>query len=148
MLYMKGVVLGKLSNYVCLYKNTIVYINRENYVVKSYYLITLSAILYMNLVIGLFYIRTLSVFNNLIEKQLSCGQEEDTAVVSDTTDDLWFLNEAESEQVSVEMKEAALEQGSDSESPQEEEEQVRDSKADKEVKNPTTPSLFIIDMLI
>lgn len=53
--------------------------------------------------------------------------------MSDTTDDLWFLNEAESEQVSVEMKEAALEQGSDSESPQEEEEQGRDSKEDKEV---------------
>ncbi|XP_046731192.1 protein Mdm4 isoform X1 [Silurus meridionalis] len=66
-------------------------------------------------------------------QQLSCGQEEDTAVVSDTTDDLWFLNEAESEQVSVEMKEAALEQGSDSESPQEEEEQVGDSKEDKEM---------------
>ncbi|KAK3512873.1 hypothetical protein QTP70_028940 [Hemibagrus guttatus] len=61
------------------------------------------------------------------------NQEEDTAVVSDTTDDLWFLNEAESEQVSVEMKEAALEQGSDSESPQEEEEQGRDSKEDKEM---------------
>lgn len=55
-------------------------------------------------------------------------------MVSDTTDDLWFLNEAESEQVSVEMKEAVLEQGSDSESPQEEEEQGRDSKEDKEVK--------------
>ncbi|XP_060766525.1 protein Mdm4 isoform X1 [Neoarius graeffei] len=74
-----------------------------------------------------------TVFKNLIEKQSSCGQEEDTAVVSDTTDDLWFLNEAESEQVSVEMKEAALEQGSDSESPQEEEEQGRDSKQDKEM---------------
>ncbi|XP_036415073.1 protein Mdm4 isoform X3 [Colossoma macropomum] len=60
------------------------------------------------------------------------NQEEDTAIVSDTTDDLWFLNEAESEQVSVEMKEAALEQGSDAESPQEEEEQGRNSKEDKE----------------
>lgn len=79
------------------------------------------------------------MFKNLIEKQSSCGQEEDTAVVSDTTDDLWFLNEAESEQVSVEMKEAALEQGSDSESPQEEEEQGRDSKQDKEVKAATAP---------
>ncbi|XP_041944851.1 protein Mdm4 isoform X1 [Alosa sapidissima] len=54
--------------------------------------------------------------------QISPGQEEDTAIVSDTTDDLWFLNEAESEQVSVEMKEAALEQGSDAESPPEDEE--------------------------
>ncbi|XP_066526327.1 protein Mdm4 isoform X2 [Hoplias malabaricus] len=65
--------------------------------------------------------------------QLSPGQEEDTAIVSDTTDDLWFLNEAESEQVSVEMKEEALEQGSDTESPQEEEEQGKDSKEDKEM---------------
>ncbi|XP_072521795.1 protein Mdm4 isoform X2 [Salminus brasiliensis] len=61
------------------------------------------------------------------------NQEEDTAIVSDTTDDLWFLNEAESEQVSVEMKEAALEQGSDAESPQEEEEQGREGKEDKEM---------------
>ncbi|XP_049327550.1 protein Mdm4 isoform X3 [Astyanax mexicanus] len=61
------------------------------------------------------------------------NQEEDTAIVSDTTDDLWFLNEAESEQVSVEMKEAALEQGSDAESPQEEEEQAREGKEDKEM---------------
>lgn len=44
--------------------------------------------------------------------QLSHTQEEDTAVVSDTTEDLWFLTEGESEQVSVEMKEAALEEGS------------------------------------
>uniref|UniRef100_A0A3Q3R9W6 Uncharacterized protein n=1 Tax=Monopterus albus TaxID=43700 RepID=A0A3Q3R9W6_MONAL len=44
--------------------------------------------------------------------QLSLAQEEDTAIVSDTTDDLWFLTEGESEQVSVEMKEAALEEGS------------------------------------
>ncbi|TST85791.1 Protein Mdm4 [Bagarius yarrelli] len=61
------------------------------------------------------------------------NQEEDTAVVSDTTDGLWILNEAESEQVSVEMKEAILEQGSDSESPQEEEEQWREDKGDKEM---------------
>uniref|UniRef100_H3CP98 MDM4 regulator of p53 n=1 Tax=Tetraodon nigroviridis TaxID=99883 RepID=H3CP98_TETNG len=40
------------------------------------------------------------------------NQEEDTAIVSDTTDDLWFLTEGESEQVSVEMKEATLEEGS------------------------------------
>uniref|UniRef100_A0A1A8PE67 Transformed 3T3 cell double minute 4 homolog n=1 Tax=Nothobranchius rachovii TaxID=451742 RepID=A0A1A8PE67_9TELE len=44
--------------------------------------------------------------------QLSVAQEEDTAVVSDTTEDLWFLTEGESEQVSVEMKEAVLEEGS------------------------------------
>ncbi|XP_028855311.1 protein Mdm4 isoform X4 [Denticeps clupeoides] len=49
------------------------------------------------------------------------NQDQGTAVVSDTTDDLWFLNEAESEQVSVEMKEAALEQGSDGDSNLEEE---------------------------
>ncbi|KAJ8360369.1 hypothetical protein SKAU_G00168940 [Synaphobranchus kaupii] len=65
--------------------------------------------------------------------QLSPGQDEDTAIVSDTTDDLWFLNEAESEQVSVEMKEAVLEQGSDGELPQEEEEEEEDGgKASKE----------------
>ncbi|XP_061075386.1 protein Mdm4 isoform X1 [Conger conger] len=64
--------------------------------------------------------------------QLSPGQDEDTAIVSDTTDDLWFLNEAESEQVSVEMKEAALEQGSDGELPQEEEDPAKASKEDKE----------------
>ncbi|KPP64699.1 protein Mdm4-like [Scleropages formosus] len=56
-----------------------------------------------------------------LRRQLSLGQDEDTAIVSDTTDDLWFLNEAESEQVSVEMKEAALEQGSDWELQEEEE---------------------------
>uniref|UniRef100_A0A3Q2DT13 MDM4 regulator of p53 n=1 Tax=Cyprinodon variegatus TaxID=28743 RepID=A0A3Q2DT13_CYPVA len=44
--------------------------------------------------------------------QLSLAQEEDTAIVSDTTEDLWILTEGESEQVSVEMKEAALEEGS------------------------------------
>lgn len=62
--------------------------------------------------------------------------------MSDTTDDLWFLNEAESEQVSVEMKEASLEQGSDSESPQEEEEQGSYSKEDKEVEAATEPPLY------
>ncbi|XP_066559308.1 protein Mdm4 isoform X2 [Amia ocellicauda] len=46
---------------------------------------------------------------------INTNQDEDTAIVSDTTDDLWFLNEAESEQVSVEMKEAALERGSEGE---------------------------------
>ncbi|XP_076859935.1 protein Mdm4 isoform X2 [Brachyhypopomus gauderio] len=62
------------------------------------------------------------------------NQEEDTAIVSDTTDDLWFLNEAESEQVSVEMKEAALEQGSDTECPPEEEqEHGQGLKEDKEM---------------
>ncbi|XP_037108976.1 protein Mdm4 [Syngnathus acus] len=40
------------------------------------------------------------------------NQEEDTAIVSDTTEDLWFLTEGESEQVSVEMKEAVLEERS------------------------------------
>ncbi|XP_035376248.1 protein Mdm4 isoform X2 [Electrophorus electricus] len=66
---------------------------------------------------------------------LHTNQEEDTAIVSDTTDDLWFLNEAESEQVSVEMKEAALEQGSDTESPPPEEEQGRSVKEDKEMQD-------------
>ncbi|XP_036387017.1 protein Mdm4 isoform X1 [Megalops cyprinoides] len=65
--------------------------------------------------------------------QLSPGQDEDTAIVSDTTDDLWFLNEAESEQVSVEMKEAALEQGSDGELQQEEEDGAKASREDKEM---------------
>ncbi|XP_060925194.1 protein Mdm4 isoform X1 [Limanda limanda] len=53
--------------------------------------------------------------------QLSPAQEEDTAIVSDTTDDLWFLTEGGSEQVSVEMKEAVLEEGSggDGEAPPE-----------------------------
>uniref|UniRef100_A0A3P9HME4 MDM4 regulator of p53 n=1 Tax=Oryzias latipes TaxID=8090 RepID=A0A3P9HME4_ORYLA len=40
------------------------------------------------------------------------NQEEDTAIVSDTTEDLWFLTEGGSEQVSVEMKEAVVEEGS------------------------------------
>ncbi|XP_077459011.1 protein Mdm4 isoform X2 [Stigmatopora argus] len=40
------------------------------------------------------------------------NQEEDTAIVSDTTEDLWFLTEGESEPVSVEMKEAVLEERS------------------------------------
>lgn len=53
--------------------------------------------------------------------------------MSDTTDDLWFLNEAESEQVSVEMKEAVLEQGSDGESPHEDEDTGKDSKDDGKV---------------
>uniref|UniRef100_A0A8C2GRV2 MDM4 regulator of p53 n=1 Tax=Cyprinus carpio TaxID=7962 RepID=A0A8C2GRV2_CYPCA len=60
------------------------------------------------------------------------NQDEDTAIVSDTTDDLWFLNEAESEQVSVEM-EAVLEQGSDADSPHEEEETGKDSKDDRKM---------------
>ncbi|XP_006628614.1 protein Mdm4 isoform X2 [Lepisosteus oculatus] len=60
------------------------------------------------------------------------NQDEDTAIVSDTTDDLWFLNEAESEQVSVEMKEAALERGSDGE---EEEEKKEWDKEDKEMQD-------------
>lgn len=64
------------------------------------------------------------------------NQEEDTAIVSDTTDDLWFLTEGESEQVSVEMKEAALEEGSGGEveaPPDDEEGGGKDDKADKEM---------------
>ncbi|XP_028303178.1 protein Mdm4 isoform X2 [Gouania willdenowi] len=67
--------------------------------------------------------------------QLSPAQEEDTAIVSDTTDDLWFLTEGESEQVSVEMKEAALEEGSGGEGePSLEEEDIsgKEEKADRE----------------
>lgn len=69
--------------------------------------------------------------------QLSPAQEEDTAIVSDTTDDLWFLTEGESEQVSVEMKEAALEEGSrgDGEAPLEDEDGGgKEEKADREVR--------------
>ncbi|XP_048878513.1 protein Mdm4 isoform X2 [Brienomyrus brachyistius] len=58
---------------------------------------------------------------------LHTNQDEDTAIVSDTTDDLWFLNEAESEQVSVEMKETVHHQGSDGEL-HEEEEGVKEDK--------------------
>lgn len=68
--------------------------------------------------------------------QLSPAQEEDTAIVSDTTDDLWFLTEAESEQVSVEMKEAALEEGSEGEGealPEDDDGVGKDEKADGEV---------------
>lgn len=67
--------------------------------------------------------------------QLSPAQEEDTAIVSDTTDDLWFLTEGESEQVSVEMKEAALEEGSGCEEapPEEEDGGGKEEKADREV---------------
>lgn len=68
--------------------------------------------------------------------QLSPAQEEDTAIVSDTTDDLWFLTEGESEQVSVEMKEAALEEasGGEAEGPSEEDDGGgKDEKADREV---------------
>ncbi|KAJ0068419.1 hypothetical protein NL108_008368 [Boleophthalmus pectinirostris] len=66
--------------------------------------------------------------------QLSPAQEEDTAIVSDTTDDLWFLTEAESEQRSVEMKEAALEECSgDTDPPPDDEEVARDDKEHKEM---------------
>lgn len=68
--------------------------------------------------------------------QLSPAQEEDTAIVSDTTDDLWFLTEGESEQVSVVMKEAALEEGCGAEreaSPEDDDGGGRDEKADREV---------------
>lgn len=63
------------------------------------------------------------------------NQEEDTAIVSDTTDDLWFLTEGESEQVSVEMKEAALEEGSrEGEPPLEDDDGgMKEDKADREV---------------
>ncbi|XP_069566437.1 protein Mdm4 isoform X1 [Brachyistius frenatus] len=68
--------------------------------------------------------------------QLSPAQEEDTAIVSDTTDDLWFLTEGESEQVSVEMKEAALEEGSrgEGEAPLEDDDGGgKEEKADREM---------------
>lgn len=65
--------------------------------------------------------------------QLSLTQEEDTAIVSDTTDDLWFLTEGGSEQVSVEMKEAALEEGSggEGEAPPEEDDGGKEEKSDE-----------------
>ncbi len=56
--------------------------------------------------------------------------------MSDTTDDLWFLTEGESEQVSVEMKEAALEEDSRGEgeaSPEEDDGGGKEEKADREV---------------
>lgn len=56
--------------------------------------------------------------------------------MSDTTDDLWFLTEGESEQVSVEMKEAALEEGSggEGEAPLEDDDGAgKEEKADREV---------------
>ncbi|XP_061778612.1 protein Mdm4 isoform X1 [Nerophis ophidion] len=68
--------------------------------------------------------------------QMSPAQDEDTAIVSDTTDGLWFLTEGESEQVSVEMKEAALEEGSagDGEAlPEDEDGAGKDEKADLEM---------------
>lgn len=67
---------------------------------------------------------------------MSPAQEEDTAIVSDTTDDLWFLTEGESEQVSVEMKEAALEEGSGGEGeapPEDDDGGGKEEKADREV---------------
>lgn len=67
---------------------------------------------------------------------LSPAQEEDTAIVSDTTDDLWFLTEGESEQVSVEMKEAALEERSagEGDAPLDEEDGGgKEEKTDREV---------------
>lgn len=77
--------------------------------------------------------------------QLSPAQEEDTAIVSDTTDDLWFLTEGESEQVSVEMKEDALEEGSrgEGEAPPEDEDGGRkEEKADREVRVSTKLDLL------
>lgn len=56
--------------------------------------------------------------------------------MSDTTDDLWFLTEGESEQVSVEMKEAALEEGSGGEGeapPEDDDGGGKEEKADREV---------------
>ncbi|XP_010766619.1 protein Mdm4 isoform X2 [Notothenia coriiceps] len=64
------------------------------------------------------------------------NQEEDTAIVSDTTDDLWFLTEGGSEQVSVEMKEAALDEGSAGEGevlPEDDDGGGKEEKADKEM---------------
>ncbi|KAM8868776.1 protein Mdm4 isoform 1-T1 [Synchiropus picturatus] len=64
------------------------------------------------------------------------NQEEDTAIVSDTTDDLWFLTEGDSEQVSVEMKEAALEEGSGGEAealPEDEDLVGKEEKTDREM---------------
>ncbi|XP_072317982.1 protein Mdm4 isoform X2 [Eucyclogobius newberryi] len=62
------------------------------------------------------------------------NQEEDTAIISDTTDDLWFLTEAESEQRSVEMKEAALEENSaDTDPPPDDEDIARDDKDHKQM---------------
>lgn len=69
--------------------------------------------------------------------QLSPAQEEDTAIVSDTTDDLWFLTEGGSEQVSVEMKEAALEEGSGGEGealPEDDDGGGKEEKTDREVR--------------
>lgn len=57
--------------------------------------------------------------------------------MSDTTDDLWFLTEGEGEQASVEMTEAALEEGSGGEGealPEEDEGGGKEEKADKEVR--------------
>ncbi|KAL0978459.1 hypothetical protein UPYG_G00170680 [Umbra pygmaea] len=66
--------------------------------------------------------------------QLSLVQDEDTAIVSDTTDDLWFLTEGGSEQVSVEMKETVLEEGSGGEGETApEEEDGGKEKTDKEM---------------
>lgn len=60
--------------------------------------------------------------------------------MSDTTDDLWFLTEGESEQVSVEMKEAALEEGSGGEGEGEGPPEDHD-KADREVGRPRWTSI-------
>ncbi|XP_062843009.1 protein Mdm4 isoform X2 [Trichomycterus rosablanca] len=63
---------------------------------------------------------------------LVTNQEGDTAIVSD---DRWALTEPESEQMSVEMKEAALEQGTEPDFPQEEEGQRKGRKEDKEIED-------------
>ncbi|XP_030076902.1 protein Mdm4 isoform X2 [Microcaecilia unicolor] len=54
------------------------------------------------------------------------NQDIDTAVVSDTTDDLWFLNESESEKLSVEVK-------MESQDSEEDREGGREETGDKEV---------------
>ncbi|XP_017271468.1 protein Mdm4 isoform X2 [Kryptolebias marmoratus] len=74
------------------------------------------------------------------------NQEEDTAVVSDTTEDLWFLTEGESEQVSVEMKEAALEDGSGGEEGSLDDDYGggKEEKGDREVGAYSGPHLIFI----
>ncbi|XP_068598838.1 protein Mdm4 [Brachionichthys hirsutus] len=73
--------------------------------------------------------------------------QEDTAVVSDTTDDLWFLTEGGSEQVSVEMKEAALEEGSggEGECPPEDDDGGKDEKLDEMQEEPDEDSQCLSD---
>lgn len=53
------------------------------------------------------------------------NQDIDTALVSDTTDDLWFLNENRSDQINVEVKVERLD------SPESEDEDVREAESKK-----------------